>query len=84
MTDSRTSQSINNLMSFIWFSVELFIIAIFLVYLIAEYAHPNDTSFGSMKVSRFVVWLGFFTSFIPLLFVLIDSNNSRADDPLDI
>ena len=71
-------------MAFIWFSTELFVVAILLIYLIAEYAHPHDTSFGSMKLSRFLVWLGFFNSFVPLLFVMIDSNNSRIEEPLDI
>jgi hypothetical protein len=30
----------------IWFFTELFIIAIAMVYLVAENAHPNDTTFG--------------------------------------
>ena len=71
-------------MTFIWFFTELFVIAILLIYMIAEYAHPNDTAFGSRKSSRFLVWFGFFVSFLPMLFVMIDLNNSLLPEPKSV
>lgn len=71
-------------MTYIWFFTELFVLAILLIYLIAEYAHPNDTAFGSLKSSRFLVWFGFFVSFLPMLFVMMDLNNSLLPEPHNI
>lgn len=63
---------IDNMFLLGWFFTEVLMIGVLNIYLIAHYAHPNDTSFGSHKLTRFVCWIGFTIVYIPILLVHLD------------
>ena len=55
-----------------WFLAQVSIVALAMLYLIAELAHHNDTAFGKSLISRTVIWLGLTMSCIPMILVHVD------------
>jgi hypothetical protein len=58
--------------------VALVVIFISNLYFLASYAHPKDTPFGSSKIMRFLVVLGFTISYVPIILVLLDVGNAQT------
>ena len=55
-----------------------------MIYMIAEFAHPNDTNFGKSIISRVVIWLGFTMSFVPIMLVHLDYEDSIEQSGQDM
>ena len=65
-------QMIDQVLRFVWAGAELLIVMVTSFYLIVHLAHPNDTAFAQSCCSRFLIWLGFTFSFLPILLVYLD------------
>ena len=71
---------IDDVLTKVWFFTQIVVVAISMVYMIAEFAHPNDTEFGRSIISRIIIWLGFTMSFLPIMLVHLDFSNSRTEN----
>lgn len=78
-----SSGSFDNLFLFVWFCAELLMVCIGSMYLIANNAHPNDTSFAKMWVVRILTWLGFTMVCLPLLLVHLDVTYNKGLEFVD-
>ena len=63
------------------FLLQVFAIVIFNLYLIAHYAHPEDSAFGRSKLVKAFVILSYSTNFILVLMVPLDVFMSKMSDP---
>ena len=63
---------IDQVLRFVWAGAELFIVMLTSFYIIVHLAHPNDTAFAQSCCSRFLIWIGFTFSFLPILLVYLD------------
>jgi hypothetical protein len=59
-------------------------VAIASIYLIANLAHPNDTEFAKSKLSKFLIWLGFTISLMPILIVHLDVQDYKTHSNLGL
>ena len=60
-----------------WFGIiivgcELLCCMAYIIYFIADLAHPEDTDFGRSKLMRIAIFLGFLASFSSMLMVQVD------------
>lgn len=65
----------------LWFGIiiigcELLCCMAYIIYLIADLAHPEDTDFGKSKLMRGMIFVGFLASFSSMLMVQLDVNLS--------
>jgi hypothetical protein len=53
-------------------SLVIVAVMIYLVYFVAHYAHPEDTSFGKSFFARAMIYIGYFICFSLILAVQFD------------
>ena len=72
----------DDIINFAYFITQMVIVVIAMVYMIAHFAHPNDTEFGKKWYVRILVFIGFVLSFCPLILVHLDvTENKRTACP---
>jgi hypothetical protein len=53
-------------------ALDVLAMMIYLIYFIAEYAHPQDSSFGGSTFARIIIYIGYFLGYLFILMVQFD------------
>lgn len=53
-------------------TLDVFALMVYLIYFIAQYAHPQDSTFGGSLFARIIIYIGYFLGYFFILLVQLD------------